>query len=57
MDTVYLEEDLDFTDFGTLVAPIGHHDTYNNDYFFKGIFDGQGHTISNLKITTKEEAT
>ena len=39
-----------------MVAPIGHHDAYNNNHFFKGIFDSQGHTISNLKITTNEEA-
>ena len=41
--TVKLDEDLDFTYYNEGVTPIAH---------FKGSFDGQDHTIKNLKITS-----
>lgn len=41
--TVKLDEDLDFTYYSEGMTPIAH---------FKGSFDGQGHSIKNLKITS-----
>ena len=44
--TVFLDSDLDFT--GKNVEPIGNSVTK----FFYGVFNGQGHTISNLVINS-----
>ncbi len=41
-DTIYLNADVDLA--GALFNPIG----YGYDIYFKGTFDGQGHTISNM---------
>ena len=43
--TVFLESDLSFT--GKTFDPIG-----NESKYFCGVFDGQGHVISNLAITS-----
>ena len=43
--TVFLDSDLSFA--GEAFEPIGDH---SND--FRGVFDGQGHAISNLKIAS-----
>lgn len=47
--TILLEEDLDFS--GKSVEPIGN----STKYRFRGIFDGQGHMISNLAINSSFE--
>lgn len=47
--TVYLTADIDLNN--ALFNPIG---SYKNDKAFKGIFDGQGYTISNLSQNTWE---
>ena len=44
---VVLQNDLDMSGVEGFV-PIGN---YDGDFCFKGIFDGQGHTIKNLRIT------
>lgn len=44
---VVLQNDLDMNGVEKFV-PIGN---YDGDFCFKGIFDGQGHTIKNLRIT------
>ena len=46
--TVLLTTDIDFT--GKSVAPVG-----TSGDGFLGIFDGQGHTISNLKMSTSSQ--
>ena len=49
LGTVYLESDIDFTSsLSQQFEPIGFTETG----YFNGVFDGQGHTISNLTITT-----
>ena len=45
-----LFDDIDFN--GGEWTPVG---TYGNDTGFSGIFDGQGHTISNMQITNNED--
>ena len=40
------ENDLDFSDYGNWV-PIG---AYGSGYYFRGIYDGQGHSIQNITI-------
>ena len=45
--TVLLDKDIDFTGLSDQFTSIGQ----NWDAYFRGIFDGQGHTISNLNIT------
>ena len=47
--TVFLDSDIDFT--GKIFEPIGK-DWYN---YFLGVFDGQGHVISNLKMSTSSQ--
>ena len=46
--TVFLDSDLSFA--RKSFEPIG-----NNTYFFRGIFDGQGHMISNLEMNSSLE--
>ena len=48
--TVYLDSDLSLSD---PTSPIG---TGSSNHF-QGVFDGQGHTISNLKITSTSDNT
>lgn len=47
-DIYFLENDIDFTDFDWKI------DSSNSDIVFRGILDGNGHTISNLTIYTNE---
>ena len=50
--TVYLGDNIDFTDeLSALFNPIG----LNNNYYFYGVFDGLGHTISNLKVNSSNQ--
>lgn len=49
--TVFLDSDIDFT--GILFEPIGKDGTN----CFLGTFDGQGHTISNLKVNYASDYT
>ena len=44
--TVYLDSDIDFTPLSREFQPIGKNETLS----FQGIFDGQGHIISNLAL-------
>ena len=44
--TVFLDSDIDFT--GETLEPIGVSDSN----YFNGTFDGQGHAISNLNVTS-----
>ena len=44
--TVFLDADIDFSGISEQFEPIG------NDNCFRGTFDGQGHTISNLNVTS-----
>ena len=46
--TVLLDKDIDFAGLSDQFMPIGQ----NWNTYFQGTFDGQGHTISNLNITT-----
>ena len=46
---INLNTDLDFSD-SDVLKPL-----YNNSYF-EGVFNGNGHTISNLRVATKEGA-
>lgn len=46
--TVYLETDIDFSSYTGYFPPIG----LNESNSFMGVFDGKGHTLSNLKVTT-----
>ena len=53
--TVKLGADIDLsklTSAATEWTPIGSYVNYSNYKAFKGIFDGQGHTVSNLNIST-----
>lgn len=52
--TIYLDADIDFADFNVKVPSIGKKDDYDDDYHFKGTFDGQGHTISNIMMDSIE---
>ena len=45
--TVYLDSDIDFALSSQQFDPIGNEGNY-----FKGVFDGQGHIISNLALTS-----
>ena len=45
--TVLLDKDIDFTGLSDKFAPIGS--VWKT--CFRGVFDGQGHTVSNLKVT------
>lgn len=47
--TILLTTDLDFTN--TIIDPAGS----DSSHYFTGIVDGQGHTISNLKISSPNE--
>ena len=49
-ETVFLTSDLDFTIYSSSsFVPVGKS---NDAYTFRGIFDGQGHAISNLKVAS-----
>ena len=54
----WLTTDLDFSSFGTIPrAPIAPNDFFNYDYgwvTYQGIFNGAGHTISNLNMALPE---
>ena len=47
--TVFLDSDIDFT--GKTMSPIGSSESR----YFIGTLDGQGHTISNLKMTVSSQ--
>ncbi|MBQ7347985.1 MAG: hypothetical protein IJW55_08510 [Clostridia bacterium] len=53
--TIYLANDLDMKDVEDFV-PIGNDTGMDSDFicWFAGTFDGQGHTISNLKVKASE---
>lgn len=55
--TIYLDADIDFADYPIKVPPVGKYAEYDDDYYFKGTFDGQGHTISNIVIASNEGGT
>ena len=47
--TVLLDSDLDFSGgYSEQFSVIG----YNSNNYFNGVFDGQGHTISNLRVNS-----
>ena len=48
-ETVYLTADIDMTDYSSQFEPVGKS---NDNSTFSGTFDGQGHTISNLVISS-----
>ena len=48
--TVFLESDLDFT--GKSFEPIGTYNYWGDSNYFNGTFDGQGHVISNLVMSS-----
>lgn len=51
--TVYLDSDIEFTEaLSTKFKPIGYYKSKDLYSYFHGTFDGQGHTISNLKINS-----
>ena len=50
-DTVYLTSNLDFSSYSSSFVPVGKS---NDASIFRGTFDGRGHTISNLKVSTDE---
>lgn len=50
--TVYLVNDIDFTDLSSQFNPIGCWDSDDNYIVFAGTFDGQGYVVSNLRIST-----
>ena len=52
--TLYLDADIDFAGFRSCVTSIGYHNAYNDDYHFRGAFDGQGHVLHNLHISTRK---
>ena len=52
--TVYLDADIEFTDeLSRLFTPVGA----SEDKHFKGVFDGQGHTIRNLRVSSSMKYT
>ena len=50
-ETVYLTNDLDFADYSSSFVPVGKSNDANT---FRGTFDGQGHIISNLNVSSDE---
>ena len=48
-ETVYLTNDLDFTGYSVSFEPVGKS---NDAKVFRGTFDGNGHVISNLEVST-----
>ena len=50
-ETVYLTKDLDFSSCSSSFVPIGKS---NGTKVFRGTFDGNGHVISNLKVSSDE---
>ena len=50
-ETVYLINDLDFTGYSSSSVPVGKS---NDTNIFRGTFDGNGHVISNLKVSSDE---
>ena len=51
--TVTLTDDIDLG--GKEWTPVGHGDGSDYTYAFKGVFDGDGHTISGLKIADTQD--
>ena len=49
--TVFLDNDIDFSETTGTFAPIGRE---ISGYYFRGTFDGQGHTINNLTISIND---
>lgn len=50
--TVYLDSDIDFSEeFSQQFDPIGN----NSNDVFRGSFDGQGHVVSNLKMSSRSD--
>ena len=49
-ETVYLTNDLDFADYLSSFEPVGK--TNEDTNIFRGTFDGQGHAISNLNVSS-----
>ena len=50
-ETVYLTKDLDFTGYSSSSVPVGKS---NDTKVFRGTFEGNGHVISNLKVSSDE---
>ena len=50
--TIFLDNDIDFSEAPNRFTPIGTEKNY-----FLGTFDGQGHTINNLKLNSTEKHT
>ena len=51
--TVFLDSDLDLS--GKSFEPIGYYNSWNDYKDFCGVFDGQGHVISNLKMDSSSQ--
>lgn len=49
--TVMLGADIDFTDYSNQFEPI----VINQDTYFRGNFDGRGHTINNLNMVSPHQ--
>ena len=49
--TVLLDADIDFSGYSDVFVPIGKYSN-DNSLAFKGVFDGQGHKISNLEMNS-----
>ena len=51
--TVVLESDIKFTDeLSKQFKPVGYFNSWSDHTEFQGVFDGQGHIISNLKMNS-----
>ena len=48
-ETVYLINNLDFASYSSSFVPVGKSNDAN---IFRGIFDGNGHVISNMKVSS-----
>ena len=56
--TVLLDSDIDFSgSYSELFAPIGLYNENGDKKPFQGTFDGQGHAINNLNMSTLSEST
>lgn len=56
--TIYLTTDLDFD--GATITPVGEYEASGSEYRangFSGVFDGQGHTIDDVKIVPEKTAS
>ena len=52
--TIYLDADIDFSESRVRMLPVGSYSAYDDNYYFKGTFDGNGYTVHNLMITSRE---